>query len=109
MGRARERCHVFLGWSVGVSVEVCRGLGCGYGAAQPAMEFVELLAAVRRDYRTALTEPRRPSVRGHDDVCSAAFHLAGVSDDGEAVTRRGRTDLACRTVFCADCGFGVLS
>src|SRR6266567_5706292 len=109
MGRAREPGHVFVGWSVGVSVEVCRGLGRRHAAIPPAMEFAELLAAVWSDYRTALAEPRRPPVRGHDDVCGAAFYLAGAGHDGETVARCGRTDMAGRAVFCANRESSLLS
>ena len=109
MGRASESRHIFFRWRGGICLEVPARLGGGHASISPRLEFAELLAAIRGDFRDSRLDARKPAVRRSDVIFGAAFYLAWPCDDREAFTRCRRTNVAGRTVFRAYSELGVFS
>src|SRR6266478_8630112 len=101
MGRPHKPRHILHRRCNCIFLQIPGGLVCCDAAVSPAVEFAELLAAVRRDIWSPRTWLRGPYICGRHAVYSAALYLAGAGDDGEASARCRRADMAGTLIFRA--------
>src|SRR6266404_9175734 len=68
MGRPSKSRHIFFRWRRGICLEVPARLGAGHASISSRVEFAELLATIRSDFRNSRINSWTPALRRSDVI-----------------------------------------